>query len=187
VSALTLVTPPTASPVSLAEAKAMLKFDDSLTADDALIVAFLKTAVAATENFLNRRLMTQTWEMKRDAFPCGTICLPYGRLQSVASINYLDTASVNQTWATDRYRVDTDSVPGRVTPGYGEVYPYTHPVTNAVTIRFVCGYGDTPGDVPEEIRMAILLATRIWYDQRVDGNLPKSAEMLLWPHRLVAF
>ncbi len=174
-------------PVSLAEAKAMLKFDDSLTLDDALIVAFLKTAVAAAENFLNRRLITQTWDLKRDAFPCGTIYLPYGQLQSVTSVSYLDTAGANQTWATNRYRVDADSEPGRITPAYGEIYPCTHPVTHAVTIRFVCGYGDASGDVPEEIRLAILLATRIWYDQRSDGSLPKSAEMLLWPHRLLEF
>lgn len=185
--ALSLVTPPAVDPVTLGEAKAMLKFDDGLVDDDALIVAFLKSAIAAAENFLNRRLITQTWDLKLDAFPCGTIQMPYGALQSVTSITYLDTSGASQTWDASKYRVDTTSLQGRITPAYGEVYPYAYPVTNAVTVRFVCGYGSTPGDVPEDIRLAILLATRLWYDTRADGDLPDHCRALLWPHRLMEF
>ena len=174
-----LVTAPTRFPLYLPEVKNFLKLEDGDTDDDALCMAMLRAAVEAVESFLNRKLITQTWDLKLDAFPCGRIEPPYGALQSVTSITYIDTNGDSQVWSSSLYQVDTTGVLGRIEPAYGEVYPTTRDVLNAVTVRFVCGYGDDPADVPETIRLAILMVAKAWYDNRGEGDFPKAAEMLL--------
>jgi uncharacterized phiE125 gp8 family phage protein len=185
----TLVTPPAAEVVSLDEVKAMLKFEASPNPEDALLDIFRLGAIAMAENFLNRKLLTQTWDLTLDGFPCSSDCqeiwLPYGATQSVTEIKYLDTDGVEQVWDAALYRLDTVYSQGRITPAFGEVFPQTQAVKGSVTIRFVCGYGDAPSDVPQEIRLAILFSTRVWYDNRASGDMPTTAQSLLWPHRLV--
>jgi uncharacterized phiE125 gp8 family phage protein len=183
----TLVTAPTELPVSLQEAKNFLKLEDSVTEDDALVMALLRSAIEDTESFQNRKLITQTWDLKLDRFPCDRIWLPYGNLQSVTSISYVDTSGVTQTWSSSLYQVDTSGVLGSIIPVYGEVYPVTRYVLNAVTVRFVCGYGDDPADVPEATRLGILFKLREFYDKRGDGQDLVAAERLLSQQRIAGF
>ena len=82
--------------------------------------------------------------------------IPLPPLQSITSITYLDSAGVSQILAPTAYRVDAVSSPGRVTPAYGTSWPDTYPVSNAVVIRFVAGYGDAAANVPQKIRQWIM-------------------------------
>jgi uncharacterized phiE125 gp8 family phage protein len=183
-----LVSPPEDQPVSLDDVKAMLKFPTNApSSEDSLIDIFRLAAISSAENFLNRKLITQTWEMQLDCFPCYEILLPYGELQSVEAISYIDPAGVIQTWDSSLYRVDAVSLRARITPVYGQFFPSTLSVTHAVTVRFVCGYGDQAEDVPQDIRLGILFAARSWYDNRASGDLPKTSESLFWPYRLIEF
>lgn len=179
-----LVTPPAGLPVSLAEVKNLLKIEDSVTEDDALTMALLRGAVEYAEMYQGRRFITQTWDLILDDFPCGVIEIPYGTLQSVTSISYYDTANVLQTWSASNYQVDTGSVIGNVSTVYGVTYPSTYERYDAVKVRFVCGYGTDPADVPETTRLGVLLLIKEWYDKRgQDVNLD-AAEMLLYPQRI---
>lgn len=136
-----------------------------------------------------RAHITQTWQLVLDRFPplrCGrdwTIYVPRPPLQSVSSITYLDNEGDQQTLASSKYRVDSSSRVGRITPAYGESWPATRPVTGAVTITFVAGYGDAATDVPEETRQAILiLAGQMWVQRLgVDGpdTIPPVIDALL--------
>jgi uncharacterized phiE125 gp8 family phage protein len=182
-----LITAPVELPVSLPEVKNFLKIEDSVTEDDALIVALMRAAAAQAESYLNRKLITQTWELKLDRFPCGDIEIPYGTLQSVTSITYTDTDQSSQTWATSQYQVDTSGVLGRIAPVYGVTYPSTYDQYNAVVVRFTCGYGTAPASVPEEIRVAILMTIQDWYDKRSEGSLPRVAELLMAAQRIMSF
>lgn len=183
-----LVTGPEELPVSLAEVKNFLKGYDDITVDDALMVALLRSAIESAETYQNRKFITQTWDLKLDAFPaCGPLYFPYGRLQSVTSVTYVDSNGETQTWASSNYELDTSGVLGLLQPAYGIVYPATRSVLNAVTIRFVCGYGPTPGSVPEGTRTAILMQVREWYDKRGDGQNLEVVERLLAPQRIEGF
>lgn len=182
-----LVTAPAQLPVSLPEVKNLLKLEDSVTEDDALAVAILRAAIEHAESYQNRKFITQTWDLKLDRFPCGPIEIPYGGLQSITSITYTDENGNSQTWSSSKYEVDTSGVTGRVRPVDGEVYPSTKDKLNAVTIRFVCGYGTDPADVPEATRLGIQLLVKEWYDKRgQDVNL-EAAERLLYPQRIINF
>lgn len=207
--ALTLVTAPAAKPLTLAEAKAHLRVDGS--DDDDLITALIAAATAhidGRDGWLNRALVSQTWDLTLDAFPGANRFNPYGAIQvplppliSVTSITYVDTAGATQTLSSSLYTVDVKSTPGRIVPAYGKTWPSTRDQVNAVTVRFVAGYADSgaspadPADnVPQAIKQAMLLMIGHWYANReavnvgnVVNEMPISAAALLNPFRVWSF
>lgn len=190
---LTLQTPPAAEPVDLEEMKLHLRED--LDDQDELVEAFIKAAREHAEGFLGRALVTQTWDLALSHFPaCGEFLIPRPPLQSVTSVSYVDEAGVTQVLAGSEYVVDTAREPGRIVLGYEKSWPITRSVPNAVTVRFVAGYGD-PEDVPESIRTAIKLLVGHWYENReatvltgaTTQKVPFGVESLLWMERNFAF
>lgn len=135
------------------------------TTGDPLISALISAARAAAEQELHRYLITQTLDAYFDSFPCVGRMVIGSRypeqipnefrlppLQSVTSITYVDTAGATQTLAADQYTVDTKSQPARITPAYGVSWPATREQANAVTVRFVAGYGAASA-VPDIIKL----------------------------------
>ena len=168
---LKLITAPTQEPVTLGEAKDHLRVDNA--DDDALISALILAARQWAEEYTGRQFVTATWDWMMDGF-CNTFMVPLPPLQSVTSIKYLDTAGAEQTLASSTYRVDAVSEPGRIALDYGQSWPSTYPVINAVTVRFVAGYTT----VPEPIRWALLMLINELYEQRQEsivGNIVTSA------------
>jgi uncharacterized phiE125 gp8 family phage protein len=194
--ALTLVTAPTVEPVTLAEAKLHLRVD---TADeDALIDTLIRAARQYVETFTRRALIAQTWDDKRDEFPCGdgTIELPIAGVSSVTSISYVDTNGDTQTWSASLYQTDLPSGPkapfARICPAYAQYYPQTRTQMNAVTVRFVAGYGTTSAAVPESLKAGIKLLIGHWFMNREAVMVgvgigavavPATVDWLLWPYR----
>lgn len=157
---LTLITGPTAEPLTLAEAKQHLRVTFSF--DDTLIDGLILGAREAFERETGRQLLTATWRGFLDRFPRfdrDPIEFAKPPLQSVSSITYLDTSGVAQTWAAAEYTVQTFSGPfarrGMVYPASEEQYPDTRNISNAVTLNFDAGYGNADA-VPQEIKMALL-------------------------------
>lgn len=99
---LTVVTEPTAEPVTLDEAKAHLRVE--FENDDLTIKALITAARKYCETVTKRALVTQTLRLTRDAFPGAcedwAFRLPRPPLQSVSSIKY----------ATDEGRARTSIV-----------------------------------------------------------------------------
>ena len=190
--ALRLKTSPAKEPVSLAEAKLHLKIEATDTAEDSLIKRLIVVARRRAEVSTGRALVTQTWTLALDSFPGGVIDVPRPPLLSVASITYIDPEGATQTVAADRYRVDAQREPGRLTPAWDESWPPTRPVSNAVEVQFVAGYG-TSDKVPEDLRQALLLIVGRYYAHREDVQaggtppvkMPLGAEHLLLPYRRV--
>ena len=137
---LQLVTAPSLYPVSLAEAKKHLRVTG--TDDDALIYRYIGAAVLWVEQYLGRKLVTQTWKYYLDGFPSANyLPIPFGNLQSITHIKYTDTDGTQSTFSTDDYSTDTVSVPGRAVLDYGETWPSDTLQTNSpIEIQFVTGY-----------------------------------------------
>ncbi len=163
-----LITAPTLEPLTLTETKDHLHID--VATHDALISELIPAARRHAEIYCERALLTQTWDVFLDGFPLpltrGVIEIPLGELQSITDINYIDGAGVNQLLATSVYQVDAVSEPARVAPKSGQVWPATLLEMNVVTIRFVAGYGNSPGDVPAGIREAMLMLIAHFYEHR---------------------
>ncbi len=189
---LSLFSAPAVRAVLLEELKDHLKVDAE---DDIAYIAMLIDAIMARvdgkEGILNRALITQTWDFTLDAFPHRDfIQIPLPPLQTVTSITYIDGAGDTQTWAASNYTVITDRLPGRVVLGFQLVYPDTQRVPNAVTVRYVAGYGDSWNDVPATLRLALMQLAAHWYENRdpiligtTQAELPMHVQALLMQHR----
>jgi uncharacterized phiE125 gp8 family phage protein len=190
----TLVTASETEPISLAEAKLFLRVD--IADDDVLIEHLIQAAREMVESISRRALVSQTWNYILDNWPGGdTITLPLPPLQSVEEITYLDQDGDESTFSSDSYVVNTDAEPGKVVLAYGESWPdeSLYP-TGAITVQFICGYGDAI-DVPEKYRLAMRLLINHWYENReavqTTGAMPKevplAVEALLWLDRNMGF
>jgi uncharacterized phiE125 gp8 family phage protein len=139
---LKFVTGPAREPIHLAEAKLHLKVEHN--ADDSLILASIKAARQYAEDFTARQLVTATYDLMLDCFPCSSwICpieVPRPPLQSVVSITYIDNAGAAQTLDPSKYIVDTTTEPGRIALAWSQSWPSTRTTINAVTIRFIAGH-----------------------------------------------
>jgi uncharacterized phiE125 gp8 family phage protein len=178
---LSLVTAPTVEPISLIEAKASLKIDTD--DDNEPLDALIRAARFRCETITGRQLMTATWELRLDAFPCSYVIeIPKPPLLSITSISYVDTAGATQVWNSSNYLVDAPAGPfagfGRVQPAYGISWPSTRSDTlNAVLIRFTAGYGAAAEAVPADIRYAIRLLLNAWYEGAIDDDVRALAMM----------
>ena len=193
---LTLSSAPATEPVTTAEAKSHARVDSS--DDDTLIGGLITAARQWAEWYTQRAFITQTWDLKLDAFPSEPLELPKAPLVSVSSVTYVDSAGASQTWAADEYVVKVyagqHAPPGRLWLAYGEAFPITLPVLDAVTIRFVAGYGAAAA-VPEEIKLGIKVLVAELYKAREESvvgegpvfSAPFSVHALLWPFRVVKF
>lgn len=190
---LILITPPATEPVTLTEAKSHLRV--TTTDEDVLITSLITAAREVAESNLNRALISQTWDLKRDEFG-EEIRLPLPPLVSVTSVKYFDLDEVEQTLATAEYAVLNTGAyakAGRIVPAYNGSWPAVRGMPNDITVRFVAGYG-AAGAVPPQIRWAILLILGELYARRESGivgapiaTVPYSAEALLMPFRVHRF
>ena len=180
---------PAAEPVSTSEAKTHLRVSGS--GDDTYIDTLVKAARRQVERVTGLSLITQTRALRLDEFPLSdAIELPYGPLQSVTSVAYLDADGASQTWSSSNYRADIYSYPPRVALAYGVSWPSTRGVTHSVTVTYVAGYGTASTSVPQDILHAIKLLVGHWYENREEVTavdmevLPMGVEALLAPYRV---
>ncbi len=183
-----LVTAPVNPVLTTAEVKAHLRIDGA--DEDTYLDNLRDAAVAWVEQYLDRQLITQTWDVSLDEFDGAIEIDRLYPVQSVVSVKYIDAADVEQTVAGSNYYVDALAYPVMIKPV--NTWPGTHERPNAVTVRLTVGYGDNASDVPEPIRQAALLLIGHWDAHReavvvgtITAQVPMAVEMLLGPYRLI--
>lgn len=162
------------------------------SAEDTLLAALIQAAREYVEDYQNRALCTQTWELVLDSWPVRDyVELPKPPLQSVTSIKYKDSAGTESTWADTNYIVDPDSFLGRVVLADGISWPTaTLYPAGGIRIQFVAGYG-LAADVPQTTRQAMLLLIGHLYENREAGTdralteIPFGVKSLLDMNRVV--
>lgn len=196
---LTLVTAPSGNVLTMSQVYDHLRVDlvgSPAEPADATYITALRDAAEAyldgDEGILGRALLTQTWDLKLDAFPgdryfrwdhagrtfSDEIQIPLPPLQSVTSISYVDTNGATQTLASSVYQVVTNGKwPARIVAAYGQTFPEARDQPNAVTVRFVAGYG-TASDVPAQVHHALRLLISQWYENREPVVVGKTAASL---------
>lgn len=146
--------PPTNEPISLEEAKDHARIGDDNS--NTILGSYIQTAREACEQYMGRRLLTQTMALVLDDF-ADYMPLPYAApLQSVSSITYYDVDGNQQTLATMVYDVDDVARPAEVVLKPGAIWPQvqTNRFKGAVTITYVVGWS-SPDDVPERIKQGL--------------------------------
>ena len=153
-------------PLGVAQTKTHLRFGSA--AEDGLIENWILAARQHFEQQTGRQLVTATWDVWLDGFPCGSVIeLPHPPLLTVTSVKYYDTTNTLQTWAATNYVVQAPAGPyaarGQVEVASGVSWPSTTWRQDAVKIRYTAGYGSRPDDVPEIVRTALyLLVGHFW-------------------------
>ena len=151
-SELVLFSPPADEPLTIVDIVNGL----GLAVDDPKIPDLIRTArqsLEGEEGWLGRALITQTWDLYLDAFPC-EIVLPFPPLQAVTEIAVADSDGVEAILPRTSYRVLKGAI-GRIVATRS--WPWVGAREQGVRVRFVCGYGDGGEDVPAPIRSALVL------------------------------
>lgn len=162
-----LKTGPEKKPIGLEEAKNHLNIELDDTPDDDYIKTLISVATQSAEQFLHRRLITQTLYLYLDGWWFNCLTMPFGRLQSVTSIKYKDQDGTEAEWDSSNYIVNADSDPGEIVLGYEKCFPTeTLYPSNPITIEFICGYGLSGSDVEDNIKHAIKLLISDFYENR---------------------
>ena len=167
----------------------------STTADDSYIDLLVEAAMRSLEKRAGLALINRTFRAYWDDFPdSDELKVPVAPLVTVVSVKYYDTDGVLQTWAAANYGMDTKRQPGRLTLGYGIVWPtvqFERP--NAVQIDFTAGHGTAAANVPGPLRTAVLWLAEHWYDTRVPVNIgnivneiPKTFDYMIDPYKVLA-
>lgn len=183
---------PAVEPLTIGQARQHLRVDLDDPAEDALIASAIVAARTYAENFLRKRLITQTVKITKTGFGGGTMPLPVGPVQSITSLQYKSTTDGSLlAWSASNYQLVKTVTPNRIAPAYGLTWPTPRADFDNVVATVVVGYGDTAEDIPGDIVAAVRLLTAHFYENRQNelaGNmvskLSLGADRLLVPHAL---
>ncbi|HET7848728.1 MAG TPA: head-tail connector protein [Pseudolabrys sp.] len=183
-----LLTAPAIEPVSLAEAKAFLRVENS--DEDDMISALAAGARLHVEAQTRRALITQGWRLSLDTWPLdGRLPVRPAPLQTLDAARVYDADGVARTIDASAFVLDLASstlvfapwtlpMPGRLAAG--------------IEVDVTVGYGGAASDVPEPLRRAILMLTAHWYENRglvasgAVSALPVGVAALIAPYRMLA-
>lgn len=207
-SSLQVIAGPASEPVSVDLARRHLRVDH--TDEDDLIAAYITGARTWAEGYLGRAMVSQQlrYTISQSAPPGGypmlsmplsllvlpmwfqwplaqqgSLRLPLQPVVSVDDIRYGQWGQADTVLVPDTdYDVDLRAGQLQIHPG-SQILPNDH-----LSVTFTAGYSGN-AVLPGTFVPAILILTAFLYENRGDvaAEMPKAAEMLLTPHRLVAF
>lgn len=139
-----VITAVATEPVTTANAKSHLQVTHA--DQDTLIAAYVSAAREFAEHYTGRAFAPQTLEMALDCFPSDdeTILLDMPPVASITHIKYTDTAGTEQTLSSAYYSLNLYGDERKVALTYGNSWPLTQDIPNAVRIRYVTGYTTLP-------------------------------------------
>jgi len=183
-----LLAGPALEPVSLAEAKAFLKIDDE--AEDGLIATLITAARLHVEGVTGKALMAQTWRVICDRWPEDrTVRLPVRPFRSLAAVTAYDADGVPHDVPLAQFLSEPERL---LLPADVAGMPALRE-RQGIEIDYVAGFGETAGDVPMDIRQALLTLVAHWHEHRdavvIAGSgavVPSGFDQLVAPHRRVA-
>lgn len=207
---ITVVTEASTYPLEVKDVKNFLKLDEN--EDELYVRSLIGSATEYVESYTSLSLINRTLKLSLDYLseidvPLweGTrtgpditirktiINLPSSPVSSVTHIKTFDDQDTETTFASSKYYVDTASKPARIILRSGETWPTALRVGNAVEITYVAGYGTSPKQVPEQIRLAMMQYIAFMYEHRGDferfppPSMPSSIEVLLQSFRTLSF
>lgn len=170
VSRPTVVTGPTAEPITLAEAKRQLFLAESDTSQDAELVSRIQAAREQWEHDTDTYLLTQTLSVTLERFGEREIELTGRPIQSITHIKYYDENDTLQTFSSAKYSFNAQEQ--EIELKWQEQWPVTAIRWDAVTVTYVAG-NTSIAAVPAIAKQAmLLLITYYQYGNRGDNDRP---------------
>lgn len=176
-------------PVTITQVKSQAVIEH--TDDDTLLTEFIQDAVAHVEVSIWRSLVRQKKRLYLNRFH-DIVYLPFGPVQSVDQMQYIDEDGNTQTVAAATYSFnDTD---GYLRLAYDQSWPSPRLVANAVWVDYYAGYVDDSAspiatEIPRDLRRAILmLVTEFDRNREARNELQTydnpAFDALVAPHRV---
>jgi len=157
---LSLLVPPAAPPVTLADAKAHLRVTHD--GEDGLITDLIATAASFMAEDVGLALVNQDWRVALSSSVNAPVNLPRHPVIRIVSVTVYDRDG-NQTMLDGaRYTLDPMQRPARLTFDSGAI-PND---ANGVDIDFEAGFGTSGADVPDTLRRAAMALVAHWYEFR---------------------
>jgi uncharacterized phiE125 gp8 family phage protein len=156
-----LLAGPAEEPVSLAEAKAFLKVDD--TAEDGLITTLIGAARLHVEGVTGRALLAQSWRVVLEDWPVERVVrLPVTPFMAVTEINAYDADGAAHEVPLAQFLSDPDRL---LLPADVAGMPVLRE-RQGIEVDYVAGFGTEPEDVPADMRQALLALVGYWFEHR---------------------
>lgn len=155
------------APVTIAECKEQMGLDYDY--HDHLIKVAIMAATRMIEAETNNDICERTRVWKFQALRGPEIRMPVAPVQSITSIQYVDTAGDTQTLATSVWELDTGATPPLIRRKFDQDWPTVRGGATDVTVTFVTGYSGTaasPVDltgIPDALRQAIQMVVASLY------------------------
>lgn len=169
---LITVTPPAVEPVTLAEARAWCRIDDSDTANNTVLTLLIQAMREYAENLTGRAFVQRTLQLNLECLPV-EIELPLPPLVSVTSVKYTDENNTLQTLDPTLYTVDDQGEPGRVVQAWQAAsWPTVIPVPDSVRVLYIAGYDelgsppDYAGNIPASLKLWLHARLATLYENR---------------------
>jgi uncharacterized phiE125 gp8 family phage protein len=183
---ITALTQPACEPITTDEALAHCRIDADT--EDGLVAGYMMAARTFVENLIGRPLIRRSylytldygWPLLRysTSMPYWTSNFDYYRTRIelpkspigdpswIEVVTYIDVDGNGQTLDPTQYVIIVDGVVPYIEPAYNVYWPPTRDQPQAISVQFDAGYGAEPGDIPDNIRHALLMLVAYWYDNR---------------------
>lgn len=161
--------------------------DDGL--QDTVLEAYLRAALAAVEARIGKALYTRAFEWKVETWMrLDWQPMPIRPVSAVSLIEVEDAAGLRSSADPAAYRLrpsgERQALCGA---GVGPLPPI--PVGGFAVVTFEAGYGAAWGDLPAELRQAVMILAAHYYEARAgsvdDAGLPQEVHALVARHRPV--
>lgn len=150
---------------------------------DAVLVAYLRAAIAAVEARTGKAMMTRSFTWTLTAWrDLARQALPLAPVSSITGLSIVDRLGGEEVIAVARYRLEPDTHrPALVATGL--TLPVI-PVGGSAVIAFDAGFGLEWSAVPADLRHAVLMLAAHLYEVRgsgsgTDADLPQAVQMLI--------
>lgn len=161
-------------------AKLHLRIDEDYTDEDQLVEIAISSAQKEAENYIERKLLKGTVELKMDSFENFDIAL-LSINDSIEKIEYFDVSDVKQELLSDKFSFETGY--SRLICKFKEGLPALAQKDDAVIVTM--SFGFDAESCPKDIVSALLLLIADAFDKRENrSSLHESAARnLLNPYR----
>lgn len=164
----TVVTGPTAEPVTLTEVKRQLFLAESDTSQDVELISRIQAAREQWEHDTDSYLLTQTLSVTAERFEGREIELPGRPIQSITHVKYYDENATLQTLSTSVYSFNATE--REIELKWNETWPVTEIRWDAVKVTYVAGYSSI-AEISAIAKQAILLLVAYYhYSNRGDND-----------------
>lgn len=175
---------PQVEPVTLAEAKQVLRLDHD--SEDELIAGLIRAAREEVEASCGIALIDQDWRLTLDLPPrSGRVLLRRHPVREILSVTAYGGDGEASLIDPARYRLDGHDRPARLHFSSG-----LPPAQNGIEIDFRAGFGEAGTDVPDLIKRAMLVLVAHWFEFRAafsareqPVSFPAGYERLIAPWR----